>query len=305
MRAGIAGCAAAAGAGAAGKRIDITRISAITDEIARTPADAIAFVRQYGMKWVELRAIPGGKQYYATMDEPELRLAAKEFRDAGLGVSFLNSGMLKFDLPGTEPARRRQETDEQRARRREQAERNFARRMDDLRTAIRAAHILGVKPIRIFAFSRVAEPRPLFPRIADVVGEMVKVAEKEGVELLIENEGSCNIATCAELAEFLKLIPSRALGINWDPQNGLAYKETPYPDGYALLPKKRLGNVQMKGRGILEGPTKLDWAAIFGALDKDGYKGKVGLETHIFGETQIEMSHACVKEILRILESRG
>ncbi len=50
----------------AGTKIDRSRIGAITDEIARSPEDAIAFAHQYGMKWLELRDVPGakGQNYY-------------------------------------------------------------------------------------------------------------------------------------------------------------------------------------------------------------------------------------------------
>jgi hypothetical protein len=38
-------------------------------------------------------------------------------------------------------------------------------------------------------------------------------------------------------------------------------------------------------------------------MTKDGYTGNFGLETHIFGEGQIQASHDSMKEILRILGS--
>ena len=40
-------------------RIDKSRISAITDEIGLTADDSITFAKQYGLKWIELRNIPG------------------------------------------------------------------------------------------------------------------------------------------------------------------------------------------------------------------------------------------------------
>jgi sugar phosphate isomerase/epimerase len=282
--------------------INRSRISPVTDEIADSPAAAIAFARQYDLQFVELRGVPGNKVYYSTMNEADLRPHAAELKSAGLKVSFLNSGMLKFTLPGTEPVRRRPETPEAQARRVAAETARFERRIEELNVAIRAADLLGVRKIRIFAFSRVAEPAALYPRLADIVGEMTKVAEKEGVELLLENEGSCNIATSQEMATFLKMVPSKALGINWDPLNGTAFKEIPYPDGYRLLPKKRIGNVQIKGRSILDYPQKLDWPAIFRALEKDGFRGHVGLETHIFGPELIQKSHESMREILRIVE---
>ena len=282
-------------------KIGRSRLSAITDEIAKTPADAIAFAKQYGLQWLELRDVPGTKSVYTALSANELNPAAKEFQDAGIKISFLNSPMLKFGLPGTEPKRSRPEAPEARTKRIASEQKRFANRMDELDTAIRAAHILGATKVRIFAFMRVEEPEKLYPRIADVIGEMTKVAEKEKIQLLLENEASCNVGTSAELATFLKLVPSKAFGLNWDPLNAVSLKESVFPEGYSLLPKKRIWNVQIKGRSILDYPQKMDWAAIFQALEKDGYQGQVGLETHIFGEEQVQRSHESMQAMLKLV----
>jgi len=289
----------------AATRIDRSRISAITDEIAPSPQEAIRFAQQYGLKWVELRAVPGSKTYYQFLAEDQLRVAARELNDAGLRVSFLNTGLLKFPMPGTEPLRFRNETPEARAKRQARDQAEFDRRMEDLAKAIRAAHILGTDKVRIFAFTRVADPLALLPRVAEILEPMVALAEKENVRLLVENEASCNVATCAEAAALLKLLPSKHLGINWDALNGAAHQETPFPDGYNLLPKERIGNVQIKGRSVLPGPQWLDWAAIFRAMAQDGYQGCFGLETHIFGPELFQKSHEAMREILRLVDSLG
>jgi sugar phosphate isomerase/epimerase len=283
------------------KRIDMTRFSAITDEIARTPADAIAFARQYNMPWVELRGVPGQRVSYEALPEEELRKAAAEFKAAGLRVSFLDAGLLKFSLPGTEPVRRTAEAPEGREKRLKRDGELFERRMEHTVRALNAAKILGTDKVRVFAFTRVADPMALLPRIARILEPMVDAAKKEKIQLLVENESSCNAATCVELVELMKLLPSKWVGINWDPHNGLAHKEVPFPDGYRLLPKKRIGNVQIKGRSLLpEFPNRFDWAAIFDTMLADGYKGQFGLETHIFGDEQIRRSHECMKEIQRL-----
>ncbi|MBM3746446.1 MAG: sugar phosphate isomerase/epimerase [Acidobacteria bacterium] len=286
---------------AAARRVDRSRISAISDECANNPAEAIAFARQYGLKWLELRGVPGGKQAYEAMPEPELRAAAKEFADAGLGISFLDASLLKYGLPGTEPVRRRPESEEARARRIQQEGARFERRMEDLARAIRAARILGTDKIRIFTFSRVEEPARLMPRLVEILDPMVALAAKEKVYLLVENEGSCNVATSAESAALMKMVPSKWLGINWDPLNAGGFQEIPFPDGYRLLPVERVGNVHIKGRSILDYPQRMDWKAVFEAFTRDGYRGCFGLETHIFGPQLIEMSHASMKEILRLV----
>jgi hypothetical protein len=50
-----------------------------------------------------------------------------------------------------------------------------------------------------------------------------------------------------------------------------------------------------------DSPEKEDWRAIFLQLQKDGYKGKVGLETHIFDGTLIAAAHKSMEEIMRIV----
>ncbi|MFB3825587.1 MAG: sugar phosphate isomerase/epimerase family protein [Bryobacteraceae bacterium] len=298
----LAASAACASTALAKKRIDRSCLSPITDEVGKTAADSIAFAKQYGLKWVELRSVPETRKEYAFLPEPEVKAAAAALGAAGLKVSFLNTGLLKFPWPGMTPVRRRQETPEAAARRQEAERVRFERRLEDLRTAIRAAHIFGVDKVRVFTGSRVAEPETALPRVAEIIGEMAQIAGREKIYLLVENEGSCNIASSAETAALMKLVPSKWVGINWDPQNTLGTKETPFPDGYNLLPKKRILNVQVKGRGIMPASTqKLDWKSIIQALERDGYTGKIGLETHIFDGTLIEASHISIKELIRLV----
>ena len=283
-------------------RTDKSRISAITDEIGKTTDEAIAFAHQYGLQFVEIRNPPGNRHEYFTLNDAEIKSDALRFRSEGLKVSFVNTSLLKFGWPDTEPVRRRPEEPAARDKRLADEKARWERRLEDLHKAIRCAQMMGCDKVRVFTGSRVAEPQTMFPRIAETIGgEFASVAEKEKVYLLIENEGSQNVATSAELAEVMKSIPSRWVGMNWDPHNAYG-KETSFPDGYNLLPKKRLLNVQVKAKGIMpSSPEKEDWKAIMQALDKDGYKGKIGLETHIFDGTLIAAAHTSMDEIMRIV----
>ena len=288
--------------------MDWSRISVLTDEVATSPEDAIAFAKQYALRWVELRDVPGERgqrRPYMTLTEAELLQHARQLKAAGLKVSFFNTGMLKFSLPDTEPVRRTPETPEQKKARVERDTARFETRMEALAKAIQAAKIFEVDKVRIFAFSRIAEPASLFPRIAGIINEMAPEAKRAGVQLLLENEGSCNVATCEEIKGLLDLVPSPSVGINWDPVNELNRKQSPYPEGYALLPKKRIANVQMKAQALVIGPEFLPWGAIFESLIKDGYPGKVGLETHVFDGTLIEKAHLCMKEIQKLTGQNG
>ena len=294
-------CASASQLLTARSRIDKSHISAITDEIGRSTDESIAFAHQYGLQFVEIRNPPGNRREYFTLDEAQIKLDAVRFTNEGLKVSFINTSLMKFTWPGSEPARKREETADEREKRLAGEKARWDHRADDLAKAIRCAQIMGCDKIRVFTGSRVAEPPAMYQQIADTVGEMAVTAEREKVHLLIENEGSQNVATSAELADIMKLLPSSWVGMNWDPHN--AYnRETSYPDGYRLLPKKRLLNVQVKAKGVMpESPEKEDWKAIMEALERDGYQGKIGLETHIFDGTLIAAAHKSMDEIMRIV----
>ncbi len=286
-------------------RIEKTTISAITDEIGLTTDESIAFAHQYGLKFIELRNPPknepNGKKEYFQLSEAEIKKDAMRFASEGLKVSFVNTSLLKFTWPDTEPARRRQEEPAAREKRLAAEKARWDNRMEDLHKAIRCAQIMGCDKVRIFAGTRTADPAALFPRIGEVIGAMGEVAQKEKVHLLLENEGSQNVATSAELGEVFKQIPNKYIGFNWDPHNAYG-KETSYPDGYNALPKERMLNIQIKGKGVMPtSPEKEDWKAIMEALARDNYKNKIGLETHIFDGTLIAAAHTSMEEIMRIV----
>ena len=286
-----------------GPKFGLARISAISDELATGPGGDIAFAKMYKMQWLELRNVPGQNHEYTTLDEAKLKAAAASFKENGIRISFLNTGMLKFGLPGTQIKTSRPETTEQTTKRNERETARFNERMKYLEASIRTAHILGVTDVRVFAFLRTNEPLKTYPRVAEVIGEMAIVAEREGIRLLLENETSCNAATCEEAAALLKMIPSKAVGLNWDVLNGFDMKEETFPHGYSLLPKNRIWNVQAKGKSLLD-PEKIQpWPAIMRALMKDGYKGCIGLENHMFGRMQFTNAHYEIRELIRIAEN--
>lgn len=287
---------------AEGRGLDWSRFAVLTDEVAGSEAEAIEFARQYGLKWVELRGTPRAQdrtrksEDYFRMEPERLKVVKEDLRRAGFRVSFLNTGLLKFGLPGSDLKLSRVESAEARTKREERQQTLYANRMKDLELAIRAAHILEVKQLRVFAFLRVNDVAALEERLANELGEYAKVAEREGIRLLLENESSCNVATSKELAGMTLKVNTKGLGMNWDPDNTWAFGERAWPDGYQALPLKKLGNVQMKAGNVI-GPRKIDWTAIIAALDRDGYKGCIGLETHVFDGTLIEKAHLCMKEI--------
>ena len=294
-------CAACASPSWARERMDKSRISAITDEIGLSTEESIEFAHHYGLHFVEIRNPAGSKKEYFSLTDAEIKADAVWFAREGLKVSFLNTSLLKFAWPGSEPARKRPEEPAAREKRLATEKARWDGRMGDLQKAIRCAQIMGCDKVRVFTGTRVDDPNSMYQQIADTLGAMAKTAEREKVYLLIKNEGSQNIATSAELADIMNLIPTKWVGMNWYPHNAYG-KETSYPDGYNLLPKKRILNIQVKGKGVMpSSPEKEDWKGIMTSLMRDGYPYKIGLETHLFDGTLIQAAHASMEEILRIV----
>ncbi len=130
--------------------------------------------------------------------------------------------------------------------------------------------------------------------------------------LVLENEMSFNTATGAEAAQVLKDIQSPHLMLNWDPGNASERGEMPCPDGYNLLPNKRIGHCDREdsvkksdgkyvwaamGKGII------DWVGQFRTLKRDGCRYAVSQETHWRDadtpEESTRQSWAGMKELLQ------
>jgi sugar phosphate isomerase/epimerase len=272
LLAGSAAVLAARGLWAAKSRIAKSRISAITDEIGRTQSDAIAFAKDHGLQWVELRNVPESKKEFTSLSEPELKRYATELAANKLKISLLKTNLL----------------------------RSSGRGKDDLARAITAAQILGVDKIRIFTGARVANPPTAYPAIVKTMEELVPLAENAKVRLLIENDPSQNIGTCAELKAILELLPAKSVGFNWDPQSALALQEAPWPAGYAHLPKARMWNVQIKSAGLSDGPQQINWRAVMEAMERDGYQGEISIATETFDGT-FEKANDSIREVMHIV----
>ncbi len=118
--------------------------------------------------------------------------------------------------------------------------------------------------------------------------------------LLLENEMSCNTATGGEAAATLRAVPEANFMLNWDPGNAATFPNSePFPNGYNLLPKKRIGhchakNVVRKPDDKWEwapvGTGVVDWPGQLAALQRDGYRYAVSLETHWRGAGTPEAS---------------
>jgi len=254
------------------------------------------------MSWIELRSL--WKKNIVNLDEKEVAEARRILEKFELKVTDIASPLFKTDWPGA-PKSKFSEAKSFGA--------NFSLAQQDevLDRAIAMAKSFGTDRVRCFDFWRLEEPAPYRSAINEKLRQAAEKAGKNGITLVLENEPSCNTATGAEAAKVLSAIQLPSLMLNWDAGNAAASGEIPYPDGYNLLPRDRIGHCHCKdavkkgkkydwapmGGGII------DWAGQFRALKRDGYRFAVSLETHWDGggspEESSRKSWAGMKRLLQ------
>jgi len=257
-------------------------LSVLTDEISQDFGHACEVAaREFGLGYVELRAMHGKNiMNWDAHDVADARAVLERFK---LRVSEVASPVFKTDWPAAPKSPFSPKKPEFGA--------DFTYEQQDelLDRAIELANAFNTPYIRVFDFWRLDDQAPFRAAIDDRIRRAAESARKKGVTLTLENELACNTATGAEAGRLLNAVRDKGLMLNWDPGNATARGEVAYPDGYAKLPKDRIGHVHCKdvlfnadrksewapmGKGII------DWAGQFHALKTDGYGGALSLETH-------------------------
>jgi sugar phosphate isomerase/epimerase len=256
------------------------RIAAITDEFSPDLDTATQSMAAIGMTGAEIRMV-NGKNIIALTDE-EVDGVRRLCASRGLEIMSIASPLLKCVLPGAPQVDERFQQD------------MFAAQYgfdDQPRLAERAFAIagrLGARIIRVFSYWRSVEPEKCFPAIVDALGALAEKAAGRGLIIGLENEHACNISTASESLRVLNAVTHPNLELVWDPANCLISGEDPFPGGYQLLPKGRIGHVHVKdcyavGHKPCWGPVGtlgVDWRGQIHALVDDGYRGWLSLETH-------------------------
>ncbi|HTS35324.1 MAG TPA: sugar phosphate isomerase/epimerase family protein [Candidatus Solibacter sp.] len=279
------------------------RIAVINDEISQDFGHACEVAaRDFGMHWIELRSM--WKKNIISLDEKEIAEAKRIVDKYELKVTDIASPLFKVDWPGAPKSKYREEGS---------FGANFTLEQQDdvLEKAIAMAKTFGTDRVRCFDFWRLDDQTPYRAAINEKLAQAAKKAGENGITLVLENESSCNTATGAEAAKLLDAVKAPNFMLNWDPGNAAAAGETPFPDGYKLLPKDRIGHchckdVVKKGKKTDWAPMGggiIDWAGQFKALKRDGFHYAVSLETHWSGggtpEECSRKSWAGMKQLLQ------
>lgn len=269
------------------------RIAVINDEIGQDFDHVCQVVsREFGLHWIELRGM--WNKNIVNLDAKEVSDARKILEKYQLRVTDIASPLFKTDWPGAPKSPFSPETPQF------GADFTFDQQNDVLDRSIALAKAFQTKRIRCFDFWRLDDQSLYRAAMNERLFAAAKVAEQQDMILLLENEPACNTATGAEAAKTLAGIATPALMLNWDPGNAITRGEIPYPNGYHLLPKDRIGHCHCKDarkkpngndyEWAAMGRGEVDWTGQFAALQRDGYHFAVSLETHWRGAATPEES---------------
>jgi L-ribulose-5-phosphate 3-epimerase len=285
------------------------RIAVINDELGQDFGRSCEVAsREFGMEWIELRGM--WNKNILKLDATEVAEARRILEKYKLRVTDIASPLFKVDWPGAPKSKFSPKGAQF------NADFTYDQQGEILERSIALAKAFQTERVRCFDFWRLEDPEPYRAAINSKLLDAANAAGKQGMILILENEFACNTATGAEAAQVLAAVPSPSFMLNWDPGNAAARGETPYPAGYNLLPKNRIGHCHCKDIKAIATPTDskepgwaamgagvIDWVGQFAALKRDGYHYAVSLETHWRGAATAEessrQSWAGMKEQLR------
>lgn len=269
------------------------RLSVINDEITQDFDRACQIASQdFGLNWIELRGM--WNKNITDLDAKQIADAQQILAKYKLRVTDIASPLFKVDWPGAPLSKL--------SPRRDQFHAGFDFKQQDtlLDHCIELAKAFQTDRIRCFDFWRLDDQKPYRTAINNKLAEAAEKCARHNLILLLENEMSCNTATGEEAVEVLKAVPNKNFMLNWDPGNAATFPDnTPYPNGYNLLPKERIGHCHCKDVKRLPGGKYewapvgagvVDWVGQFRALQHDGYHYAVSLETHWRGAGTPEAS---------------
>jgi sugar phosphate isomerase/epimerase len=209
-------------------------------------------------------------------------------------VTDIASPLFKVDWPGAPTSKFSPKRDQF------NANFGFDQQPQVLEKCVEVAKALQTDRVRGFDFWRLEDQTPYRSAINAKLTDAARQLAKHNVIFVLENEHACNTATGAEAAKTLAAVPASNFMLNWDPGNAAAAGENPFPNGYDLLPKQRIGHCHCKDIMLKPGGDGFEWAAMgkgtidwvgqFRALKQAGYTHGVSLETHWRGADTPEES---------------
>jgi sugar phosphate isomerase/epimerase len=273
-------------------------LSVITDEVSDDFEESLRFARTQGLTYVELRSTHGTN--LLRMPDVEIHGLRRTLDRYGIKAISLASPLLKWPcdskslpkegirLHGFELAPG--ETQE-----------FFIRR------AFEVCSIVGADRLRVFSFLRV--PQPDDQHLQEAFATLVDLAEKNNIQILVEHESVCHVASIQEVDQFLGRYDSPKISLLLDPGNFLEGGES-----LDVLPAKwlkRIGHIHVKDydpqarKFVPLGEGKVPFQGCLADLPKCSLDDiGISLETHC-PDNKLDATAKSLAELRRILTACG
>lgn len=266
----------------------VERLGVLTDEVSANFEEALDWAVEQGLKHVEVRVING--RNVVTLNDDQAMEVRRQVEARGLFISAIASPLFKCALDPSRPIA----SGDTFGQKEESVDAHF----DKLNRVIQLAKLLGTTRIRIFSFWREADPQFYREDIVRNLRQAAQVAQREGIQLLLENEPSCNGGFAEEVAAIVRSVDSSALRGLWDPGNEAYGGREAFPAGYGFM-KDILAHVHLKdaylcadgtARCVPLGSGSVPVIPQLKALLADGYDGLFTIETHFIPEGGSQMT---------------
>jgi L-ribulose-5-phosphate 3-epimerase len=279
------------------------RLGIITDEVSANVSEALDWIAERGLRHVEIRTVNG--RNVMEMTNEEIDNLRERIEQRGLYVSAIASPVFKCALDRA----RAVASGDTFGQKEEDVTAHFAK----LDRAFEIAGRLNTKRIRIFSFWRDLSPEAVKEEVVRLLKQAADRAEKVNMQLLLENEPSCNGGYASEVGSMVKAVQSPALQALWDPGNEQYGGRTAFPDGYEQvkglaahvhLKDARIGS-DGKSHCVPIGSGDVPYVKHIQALLADGYEGLFTIETHYIpeGGTAMEGSTMTLNGLRGLLQS--
>jgi sugar phosphate isomerase/epimerase len=247
-------------------------LTIISDELDPALDAALDGCERLGLHGVELRTLDG--RGWAELTDDEVDGAIARARGRGLETVALATPVLKCSLPGAPaPAG---------ALHGSRADATLEDSWALLDRVLPLAARNDVPFVRLFSGWRVADPAVVLDQVAELMVEAQRRAEGFPVEVLLENEHDCNVATADETSVLLERTPG--LRVIWDPANHVRAGGDPAAsalDGAVeRIAHLHLKDVDAGGRWVPLGTGRVPYGDVVPRLLSAGYGGAFSLETH-------------------------
>ena len=283
------------------------KVGILSDEISQEFEYAIKTIRELGAGYVELRTMWG--KNLVELSPTELKKARALIENNDMKVCLIASPVFKCHLGEKRINSTRKDASPI-------EKKSYSEHLEILEHSLELARMFNSPFVRTFSFWKEGSlTDEILQEIVQRFEEPVRKAEKENIILALENEYNCYIGNAEDSKRFFDRIPSRNIGLIWDPGNAYFTGETPYPDGYRLV-KDRTVHIHIRGAGknnegepiwLPVSKGEIDIKGQLKALADADFPGVVSLETHYVpkGGSKEDGTRESFRGLRSILQSLG